>query len=55
MELICGNCEYSVVKVESEEKGRNITKLSCHFNPPSMEGWPPVEDGDWCGKFEAFK
>jgi len=62
MEEICGNCMFSRSKVEEDNKSwRNVMwkksgsviKFSCHITSPYMEGWPSVEDSDWCGRFEA--
>ena len=58
-EEICGNCKYSRSKVEIEEKGwmkkvkSSTIEYSCRFGPPSVNGWPSVEDSDWCGRFET--
>ena len=54
-EEICGNCKFSRSIVEGEERiwKKKRIKFFCHFSPPSMEGWPPVEDSDWCGRFEV--
>lgn len=58
MEEICGNCMYSRTKVEETEKwwgkkSGSVIKFFCHIIPPYVEGWPPVEDTDWCARFEA--
>ena len=57
-EEICGNCKFSRSKVEDDEKSwrkkaSTIIKFSCHFSPPTTEGWPSVSDNDWCGRFEV--
>jgi len=47
---ICGNCRYI--------RKREVGRLECRFNPPVFaethdDGWPAVEYGDWCGRWNG--
>ena len=48
----CGTCMY-FVKKEPDEDVTAVIDLPvigrCRRHSPSMQGWPCMFDGDWCG------
>jgi hypothetical protein len=48
----CSGCRYFL----GSKIARFVGTGTCHKNPPTMSGFPPVDNGDWCGEWEeAFK
>lgn len=45
---VCGACRWWIPDRPGTAGGG-----SCHYNPPSENGWPETWDNDWCGHFTS--